>query len=555
MNAALIAILTLAIFGIAYRFYSHFLAEKIFQLREDEPVPSVEHRDDIDFVPTPKAVLWGHHYTSIAGAAPIVGPALAVIWGWVPALIWVVLGTIAMGATHDFGSMVISLRHHGRSIGEISGEVISPRVRVLFLLIISFLIWIVLAVFAFIIGKLFVSNPGAIFPINVQIIVALLLGWLVYRAKVKIFLPSLVAFAFLLTAVFYGNAFAAAFPVITTLTVTHWVWILLIYAFVASVLPVWMLLQPRDYLNSHQLILGLGLLILGLLVLQPTVVAPAFNLHPEGAPPMLPFLFITIACGAISGFHGLVSSGTTSKQVACMTDARPIGYGAMLGEGSLGMLAVLASTAGFKTHAEWSTHYASWSEASGLGPKLDAFVSGGASFIAALGIPVDTGKTFIAVMVIAFAATSLDTGARIQRLVIEELANSYGLKPLSNRYVAGAIGIGLALLLAITQGNGKGGLILWPLFGTTNQLVAGVTLLVLSVWLAKLNRPNWPTLLPMFLVATVTFFAMLNNLWGYIQDGNWLLTAIGGTILILDVWVLLEGFAVLRSLRTARTSN
>jgi len=536
VNAALIAILTLAIFGIAYRFYSRFLAEKIFQLREDEPVPSVEHRDDIDFVPTPKAVLWGHHYTSIAGAAPIVGPALAVIWGWVPALIWVVLGTIAMGATHDFGSMVISLRHHGRSIGEISGEVISPRVRVLFLLIISFLIWIVLAVFAFIIGKLFVSNPGAIFPINVQIIVALLLGWLVYRAKVKIFLPSLVAFAFLLTAVFYGNAFAAAFPDITTLKVTHWVWILLIYAFVASVLPVWMLLQPRDYLNSHQLILGLGLLILGLLVLQPTVVAPAFNLHPEGAPPMLPFLFITIACGAISGFHGLVSSGTTSKQVACMTDARPIGYGAMLGEGALGMLAVLASTAGFKTHAEWSTHYASWSEASGLGPKLDAFVSGGASFIAALGIPVDTG-------------------ARIQRLVIEELANSYGLKPLSNRYVAGAIGIGLALLLAITQGNGKGGLILWPLFGTTNQLVAGVTLLVLSVWLAKLNRPNWPTLLPMFLVATVTFFAMLNNLWGYIQDGNWLLTAIGGTILILDVWVLLEGFAVLRSLRTARTSN
>jgi carbon starvation protein len=288
-------------------------------------------------------------------------------------------------------------------------------------------------------------------------------------------------------------------------------------------------------------------------VLQPTVVAPAFNLHPVGAPPMLPFLFITIACGAISGFHGLVSSGTTSKQVACMTDARPIGYGAMLGEGSLGMLAVLASTAGFKTHAEWSTHYASWSEASGLGPKLDAFVSGGATFIAALGIPLETGKTFIAVMVIAFAATSLDTGARIQRLVIEELADNYGIKPLTNRYAAGAVGIGLALVLAITQGNGQGGLILWPLFGTTNQLVAGVTLLVLSIWLAKLGRPNWPTLLPMGLVAAVTFVAMLNNLRGYIQGENWLLTAIGGTILILDVWVLLEGFAILRSLRASRT--
>ncbi len=555
MNAAVLALLTLAIFGLAYRFYSRFLAERIFQLRPDEPVPSVELRDDIDYIPTPKAVLWGHHYTSIAGAAPIVGPALAVIWGWVPALVWVVLGTIAMGATHDFGSMVISLRHRGRSMGEISGEVISPRVRILFLLIISFLIWIVLAVFAFIIGKLFVSNPGAIFPINVQIIVALVLGALVYRAKVKIFLPSLVAFALLLTAVFYGNAFAAAFPIITTLSVTQWVWILLVYAFVASVLPVWMLLQPRDYLNSHQLIVGLGLLMLGLLVLRPEVVAPAFNLHPIGAPPMLPFLFITIACGAISGFHGLVSSGTTSKQVACMTDARPIGYGAMLGEGSLGMLAVLASTAGFTTHAEWATHYASWSEASGLGPKLDAFVSGGASFIAALGIPLETGKTFIAVMVIAFAATSLDTGARIQRLVIEELADSYGFKPLTNRYLAGALGIGLALLLAITQGNGQGGLILWPLFGTTNQLVAGVTLLILSVWLAKLNRPNWPTLLPMLLVATVTFVAMLHNLWGYIQGANWLLTAIGGAVLILDAWVLLEGLAVLRTLRASRAAG
>jgi carbon starvation protein len=268
VNAAVLAILTLAIFGLAYRFYSRFLAERIFQLQPDESVPSIELRDDIDFVPTPKAVLWGHHYTSIAGAAPIVGPALAVIWGWVPALVWVVLGTVVMGATHDFGSMVISLRHRGQSIGEISGEVISPRVRILFLLIISFLIWIVLAVFAFIIGTLFVSNPGAIFPINVQIIAALVLGWLVYRAKVKIFLPSLVAFALLLIAVFYGNTFAAAFPVITKLTVTHWVWILLIYAFVASVLPVWMLLQPRDYLNSHQLIVGLSLLMLGLLVLR-----------------------------------------------------------------------------------------------------------------------------------------------------------------------------------------------------------------------------------------------------------------------------------------------
>jgi len=549
LNAALLAALTFAIFALGYRYYSRILSERIFQLREDEPVPSRELEDGVDYVPTPKHVLWGHHYTSIAGAAPIVGPAIAVIWGWLPALLWVGLGTVFMGAAHDFAALVISLRHRGRSIGEVAGSVVSPRVRTLFLLIVSFLIWIVLAVFAFIIGTLFVSNPGAIFPINVQILVALLLGWMVYRLKVPILVPSLVAYAVLLAAIFYGDAFAGAFPAVTEVTVAGWVWILLAYSFVASVLPVWLLLQPRDYLNSHQLVTGLLLLSAGLLVLHPTVQAPVINLAPPGAPPMIPFLFITIACGAISGFHGLVSSGTTSKQVSCMTDARPIGYGGMLGEGTLGMLAVLAATAGFATTQDWHSHYASWGAASGLSVKLAAFVDGGARFVASLGIPVETAKTFIAVMVIAFAATSLDTGARIQRLVIAELAEAYGVRPLTNRYAAGALGIGAALLLALTQGGGKGGLILWPLFGTTNQLVAGVTLLVVSVWLRRQGRPVAYTLVPMLIVGVATVLAMLGELRGYYAhfEEQWLLAIMASVILVLDVWVLGEGFRVLRN--------
>jgi carbon starvation protein len=489
VNAALLAVLTFALFALGYRFYSRHLARHVFGLAEDEPVPARECEDGIDFVPTRKDVLWGHHYTSIAGAAPIVGPAIAVIWGWLPALLWVAIGTVFMGAVHDFAALVISLRNRGRSIGEIAAGVIGPRARTFFLLIISFLIWIVLAVFAFVIGTLFHSTPGSIFPIWVQIIVAVGLGWLVYRRGVGIFAPSIAGYALLLVAVFYGNAFAAAFPAIADVSVVTWVWLLLIYAFVASVLPVWLLLQPRDYLNAHQLITGLVLLFLGLVVLHPVVQAPAINPAPEGAPPMIPFLFITIACGAISGFHGLVSSGTTSKQVGCMTDARPIGYGGMLGEGALGMLAVLAATAGFATSAEWHAHYSSWGAASGLSAKLGAFVSGGATFVAALGIPFETARTFIAVMVIAFAATSLDTGARIQRLIIAELAESHGVPALGNRYLAAGVAIGAALLLAVTQAGGKGGLILWPLFGTTNQVVAGVTLLVVSVWLRRQGRP------------------------------------------------------------------
>jgi carbon starvation protein len=549
VNAAVLAGLVFLLFALGYRFYSGFLARRIFALAEDEPVPSREYEDGIDYVPTPKHVLWGHHYTSIAGAAPIVGPAIAVIWGWLPALIWVAVGTVFMGAVHDFSALVISLRHRGRSIGEVAGQVISPRVRTLFLLIVSFLIWIVLAVFAFIIGTLFKSNPGAIFPINFQIVVALLLGWLVYKRGTGIFAPSLVAYAALIAAIFFGNDVAAAFPALAEVSVSTWVWLLLVYSFVASVLPVWLLLQPRDYLNSHQLITGLGLLSLGLVVLQPTIQAPVVNANPPGAPPMIPFLFITIACGAISGFHGLVSSGTTSKQVGCMTDARPIGYGGMLGEGTLGLLAVLAATAGFATAGEWWGHYESWGAASGLDKKLGAFVDGGANFVAALGIPFETGQTFIAVMVIAFAATSLDTGARIQRLVIAELAEAWGIRPLTNRYLAGAVGIGAALLLAVTQAGGKGGLILWPLFGTTNQLVAGVTLLVVSVWLKRAGRPVIYTLVPMVFVGLATVVAMLGEVQGYWASfsDQWLLALAGSTILVLDVWVMGEGIRVLRA--------
>jgi carbon starvation protein len=549
VNAALLAFITFALFALGYRYYARFLAEKVFRLDAAEPVPSREREDGVDYVPTPKHVLWGHHYTSIAGAAPIVGPAIAVIWGWLPALLWVALGTVFMGAVHDFSALVISLRHRGASIGEIAGEVISPRVRTLFLIIISLLIWIVLAVFAYIIATLFVSNPGSVFPIQIQIAIALFLGWSCYRRGVGFFWPSVVGYAVLVASVFYGNAFADAFPFVKQISVTGWVWFLLLYSFVASVLPVWLLLQPRDYLNAHQLITALTLLTLGLVVLHPTVKAPVVNLMPDGAPPMIPFLFITIACGAISGFHGLVSSGTTSKQVACMTDARPIGYGGMLGEGTLGLLAVLAATAGFATSAEWSSHYASWGAASGLSAKLDAFVSGGGSFLASLGIPLATSKTFMAVMVIAFAATSLDTGARIQRLIISELASHYRVKTLSNRYAASALGVGAALLLALREAGGQGGLILWPLFGTTNQLVAGVTLLVVSVWLRRNGRPVAYVLVPMIGVAAATFIAMLGELRGYFANANWLLAAMGTLILALDAWVVLEGLRVLANTR------
>jgi carbon starvation protein len=230
-----------------------------------------------------------------------------------------------------------------------------------------------------------------------------------------------------------------------------------------------------------------------------------------------------------------------------MTDARPIGYGGMLAEGMLGLLAVLAATAGFADADQWWSHYSSWGAANGLAAKLDAFVSGGATFVASLGIAKETAKTFMAVMVIAFAATSLDTGARIQRLVIAELAEAYGVKLLTNRFIAGALGIAAALLLAITQGGGKGGLALWPLFGTTNQLVAGVTLLLVSIWLQRHGRPVVYTLVPMLAVGSVTAWAMTGNLIDYYGnfEERWLLALSGTLILALDIWITIEGLVLL----------
>jgi carbon starvation protein len=548
LNAAVLAAIVFVAFSLGYRFYSGFLARRVFALSHDEPVPARELQDGVDYVPTRLHVLWGHHFASIAGAAPIVGPAIAVIWGWVPALVWVCVGTVFMGAAHDFSALVISARHRGRSIGDIAGSVISPRIRTLFLVVISLLIWVVLAVFAYIIATLFTSTPSSIFPINVQIIVAITLGWLVYKRGMPMFVPSIICYVGLLVAIYYGGAVASAYPFLQSISITTWVWLLLGYSFVASVMPVWLLLQPRDYINSHQLLTGLALLSAGLLVLQPNVVAPAFNLEPEGAPSLIPFLFVTIACGAISGFHGLVASGTTSKQLSRMTDARPIGYGAMLAEGFLGLMAVLAASAGFESSSEWWSHYSSWGAANGLAAKLDAFVSGGASFVAALGIPFETARTFMAVIVIAFAATSLDTGARIQRLVLAELSEAYEIKALSNRYLAGALGVGSALILAVTQGGGQGGLALWPLFGTTNQLVAGITLLIVSIWLKRQGRPYHYTLIPMVAIAAVTAWAMAGNLFDYYTNFQelWLLSLSGTLILALDIWILLEGVRTLR---------
>jgi len=381
MDALLLVVAAAALLAISYFSYGRWLSNRVFQLRGDATTPAVSLRDDRDYCPTKRSVVFGHHFTSIAGTGPIVGPAIAVMWGWVPAVIWVVLGAIFIGAVHDLGSLAVSLKNKGRTVGDIAGDLLGPRVRTLFLVILIVALWIVLAIFGLVIAAVLRQYPGAIVPVLVQIPLALAIGVFIHRRGGSIVLPSLVALALMYASVFWGDAgplhafnqAAAAAPT--------WVWVLglLGYAYVASVLPVWTLLQPRDYINAMQLITALGLLVAGLVGAalvggEPIVagaervplelVAPAVNASPEGAPPMIPVLFITIACGAISGFHCLVSSGTTSKQLKSETDAQAVGYGSMLTESFLATLVIAACAAGIglgsglvpSTEALWSPY-------------------------------------------------------------------------------------------------------------------------------------------------------------------------------------------------------
>lgn len=547
MNAALLAIIVLILYFLAYRYYSKFLANKIFRISDDEVTPAHEKNDGMDFVPSNKHVLFGHHFASIAGAAPIIGPAIAVFWGWVPAIIWVILGTIFMGAVHDFSALVISVREKGRSVGDLAGILINPRARTLFLLIVYFLIFFVIAVFAYAIASLFVAFPESVLPVNFQIIVAVIIGFLFYKKGVPILWPSILALISLYVMIWVGTIVPIEIPAIMGSQIVTWIFLLLIYSFIASVLPVWTLLQPRDYINGHQLILGLGLLFIGLLIAHPEMQAPAINHNAEGGGPLFPFIFVTIACGAISGFHGLVSSGTTSKQLNKMKDSRMIGYGGMLGEGALAMIATLAVAAGI-SRTDWLTHYETWDLAAKGG--ITNFVLGASTFLDALHIPTVFGETLISVIVISFAATSLDTAARVQRLILGELGTAYEIKPLKNRYVGALLAVVPALLLALLveapgKGLGSGGFLLWPLFGATNQLVAGLTLLIATIYLWKTGRPVIYTLIPMVFLIVMTIAAMIWSFKAFAD--NPLLLILSAIILALSVWLLFEAYFVYKS--------
>jgi carbon starvation protein len=543
----MIVVLGIAGMTLGWFIYSKFIAEKIYQLDPDFVTPAHELNDGVDYHPTNKYVLWGHHFTSVAGAAPIVGPAIAVYWGWVPAVLWVTIGTIFFAGVHDFGALWASARHKGKSIGALSEEVIGSRTRALFMVVIFLVLLMVNAVFGVVIAGAFVGTAGAVFPAWSAIAVALVIGQLVHR-KYNLVALSIGGVIMLYLSVYVGSVMPLSLPdeMFGLSANANWIIVLFIYAAIASMLPVWVLLQPRDFINGMQLFVGLILLYGAVLLSMPDISAPAFNDRmTEDAPSLVPLLFVTIACGAVSGFHGIVSSGTTSKQLDRETDARFVGYLGAVGEGSLALITLVAvsSVALAATPEMWHEIYDKYGTAG-----ASTFIQGGAQLIQnGWGIPFSITETLLATMVVLFAGTTMDSGVRLQRYIIQEWGDIYNIPVLKKGVLATLVAVACCLALAFGAGgaSGSGGLIIWPLFGSTNQILAGLTLLVVSVMLIKLGRPAKYTMIPMVFVLITSSWAALIKLKEFYDAGNWLLVTIDFIVVVTTFMVILEAASVI----------
>lgn len=547
MNSLFLVFIGLAMLGAGYLLYSKFLGQRVYQLSESYETPAHTMEDGVDYVPTNKYVLWGHHFTSVAGAAPIIGPAVAVIWGWLPAFLWVTLGTVFFAGMHDLGALWASQRHKGQSIGTLSGRYIGARGRNLFLVVIFLLLLMVNTAFAVVISNLLISTPSAVIPTWGAILVAVLIGQAIYRLKWNLPLVSVVGVVALYSLMVLGDRVPLALPETVMGIPDRGIWIILlfVYAFIASMLPVWVLLQPRDYINGLQLFVGLIILYASFFIVRPEIVAPTLNESvPEGTPSIFPLLFVTIACGAVSGFHGIVASGTSAKQLDKETDARFVGYFGAVGEGLLALGTIVATTAGYKTVTDWESVYSEWNAGG-----VNAFVEGGGSLMnQGLGIPTSLSATILATMAVLFAATTMDSGVRLQRMVVGEIGQIMGVK--LSGLVATIIAVGAALGLTFSTGlDGSGGMIIWPLFGTTNQLMAGLTLAVLVVILTKLRRPTLPLLIPLAFVTLMSLWAAVLQLRTLYAAGNWLLLVIDVVIIICAIWVIVEAITAINKAR------
>lgn len=504
MSAIWLLVLALGGFVLAFFTYGAVVGRWL-GVSSARITPAHELHDGVDYVPAKAPVLLGHHFASIAGAAPIIGPVTALAFGWLPVFLWILVGGIFIGAVHDFAALIASIRHQGKSIGEIVEVHLGYAGKTLFLVFAWSTLILVVAVFTIVVAKTFVEVPAAAMASMLFMVVAVLFGLATNRFKLGL-APATVLGVLLLC-----GCLVIGYVMPLSLSFNTWIAILLVYVFIASVTPVWILLQPRDYLNSFLLYAMIILGVAGIVVANPTVQAPAFTaFEADGIGPMFPVLFVTVACGAVSGFHALVSSGTTAKQLDREADARTVAYGGMLIESLLAVVALISVA--YFTHDQ----YASFLGKGGAGP-VAAFSSGLGNLMGSLGFSASVMTSFVALAVSAFALTSLDTATRLSRFAFQEFfeprrdvsrakmrRSRLGRFLAGNRYVATGISVILAGALAYS-GRWKQ---LWPIFGSANQLLAALALLAVSVWLAHRSRQNVFVKIPMLVMFAVTLSSL-----------------------------------------------
>jgi len=527
MNSLVLLFIGIAAFLIAYTIYGKWLANQ-WGIDPTKKTPSCTLRDDIDYCPANAKVLLGHHFSSIAGAGPITGPIAAAVFGWLPVYLWIVVGSIFVGGVHDWGSLFASVRHDGKSIGEIIRANIGENGKKLFNIFAYLTLILVVAAFTDICAGTFAFDPAKPEAITgaragtasiLFIFLAMGFGYFVYRKGASLSVSTVAGVALLFFCIWIGYQF----PVLKLSKLT-WDVILIIYIFAASTLPVWLLLQPRDYLCSFLLYAMLAGAVIGVLLVRPAMAIPAsvgFTVG-EGAKAqyLFPMLFVTVACGAVSGFHSLVASGTSSKQVDNEKDTQLIGYGGMLIEGVVAIIALIA--VGYVAGAK--------------GTPAQIFAAGVADFMSSFGISVPVGTVFVTLAFSAFALTSLDTATRLGRYMFQEMtAKADGTKSaLNNMYTATAVTVGLSALL-LSYGYTK----IWPIFGSANQLLAGLALLAVSAWLAKSGKKNTMTIIPMVFMFCVTLTALVLVARTNFAGGNMIIGSLATILFILAIVLIM----------------
>lgn len=531
MHALLFIVVALVLYFLSYKFYATYLSEKIWNLDPNRQTPAYKYEDDFEFVPTDKPVVMGHHFTSIAGAAPIVGPIVAAIWGWLPALLWIIFGTIFIGAVHDLGALVASLRHEGRGIADFLKDLLGKRAMQLMYIVVFFLLVLVSAVFVHVIAVLASNFPAAVYSVWIEIPLAIIIGLMIrYKWKVNLYVAAVIAVVIMYAVIILGVRYPLALDYRT------WVFILLAYMLIAARLPVWLLVQPRDFINGIQLVIALAAVTIGVVALAATgggqIAAPAIRLAPPGAPPIWPFVMITIACGAISGWHSIVGSGTTPKQLRNEQHAKAVGYGSMLGEGYLAVIALLTAVVGLGV-AGYADSYAAWGAAAW--PAI--FATGGAAFLVPLGISAVVGAAFFAVVAKSFAMTTLDSAMRFTRIAFAESVDSFNLPAfLKDKTVSLIPGIIIIAYMALTGY----GMVLWPLFGAANQVLAAIALLAAAVFLKMLNRPTLSYMIPFVIMIVTSLVAMAHQIFlNYIPNGLWVLVFIGSVVSLCGIGIVI----------------